>query len=121
MCPVVGVGGQRGVKDDKEGHKSVLIYRWEFSGGGFYRTSLVYALQNWLSESPDQAARKPGSNPGILGVAMGLMAVFIVCFSPSFPHHHLLPFSLFQYLYFLLYFFFLFQGPQEASNPVVNQ
>lgn len=49
------------------------------------RTSFVYALQNWLSESPDQAARKPGSNPGILGVAMGLMAVFVVCY--------LLPFS----------------------------
>lgn len=50
------------------------------------RTSLVYALQNWLSESPDQAARKPGSNPGILGVAMGLMAVFVVCIlSPCLP------------------------------------
>lgn len=65
---------------------------WRSRGGGLTRrwvinrTSLVYALQNWLSESPDQATRKPGSNPGILGVAMGLMAVFIVCIlSPCLP------------------------------------
>lgn len=71
-------------------------------GVGVYRTSLVYALQNWLSESPDQAARKPGSNPGILGVAMGLMAVFIVCLSPSPPSQLSPIFPLSIYLFALL-------------------
>ena len=68
-------------------------------GVGVYRTSLVYALQNWLSESPDQAARKPGSNPGILGVAMGLMAVFIVCLSPfpPSPPPPIFPFSIYLF------------------------
>lgn len=68
-------------------------------GVGVYRTSLVYALQNWLSESPDQAARKPGSNPGILGVAMGLMAVFIVCLSsfPPSPPPPTFPFSIYLF------------------------
>lgn len=86
-------------------------------GVGVYRTSLVYALQNWLSESPDQAARKPGSNPGILGVAMGLMAVFIVCLFSLSP----IPTSSnFPFLNLSLFFFF-FKSSQEASNPLVNQ
>lgn len=64
---------------------------------GDNRASLVYALQNWLSESPDQAARKPGSNPGILGVAMGFMAVFVVCsLLPSFPPSQIPLLSLFR-------------------------
>ena len=65
--------------------KKTTIECWYTDGVSVYRTSLVYALQNWLSESPDQAAKKPGSNPGILGVAMGLMAVFVVCLSPFSP------------------------------------
>lgn len=75
------------------------MYRW---GLGLYRTSLVYALQNWLSESPDQAARKPGSNPGILGVAMALMAVFIVCLSlfPSSPPSLIFPNSIYLFSFF---------------------
>lgn len=69
-----------------EGTEGAVIgvdHRWGLISRGrdVNRTSLVYALQNWLSESSDQAARKPSSNPGILGVAMGFMAVIVVCLS----------------------------------------
>ncbi|EFW18468.1 conserved hypothetical protein [Coccidioides posadasii str. Silveira] len=46
-----------------------------------YRTSVVFSLQNWMAESPEQ--KKNSSTPGYLSVIMSVMAV-IVTYVPLF-------------------------------------
>ncbi|KMP00261.1 hypothetical protein CIRG_00403 [Coccidioides immitis RMSCC 2394] len=40
-------------------------------------TSVVFSLQNWMAESPEQ--KKNSSTPGYLSVIMSVMAVIVVC------------------------------------------